>query len=76
MPDLLDHAKDLEMRQRQVALDKALQSNEPEQWIEDGRVLCIACGVEITQARLAAKPGAARCIHCQRIEEQKQHGRR
>lgn len=74
MPDLLDHAKDLEMRQRQAALDKALQNNEPDQWIEDGQVLCIRCGVAITKERLAAKPNAARCIDCQQIEEQKQHG--
>jgi DnaK suppressor protein len=74
MPDILDHAKDLEMRQRQDALDKALKHSEPEQDIRDGVVICIDCGGDIHPARLKAKPNAARCIHCQQIEEQR-HGR-
>ncbi|SEQ24361.1 transcriptional regulator, TraR/DksA family [Amphritea atlantica] len=74
MPDILDHAKELEMRQRQDALDNALKRSEPEQDIRDGVVICISCGVDIQPARLKAKPNAARCIHCQQIEEQK-HGR-
>lgn len=76
MPDLLDRAKDLEMLQRQKALQKTLSSvAEPEQDIrDDGVVICIDCGVVIPQTRLEAKPNAARCIHCQQIEEKK-HGR-
>lgn len=74
MPDILDHAKDLEMRQRQDALNKALKHSEPEQDIRDGTVVCIDCATAINPARLKAKPNAARCIHCQQIEE-KRHGR-
>ena len=73
MPDLLDHTKKLEQQQRQAALKNALQDNEPTQHIEDGQVICIDCGCTVKAARLKAKPNAARCIHCQQIEEQK-HG--
>ncbi|MGI1669988.1 MAG: TraR/DksA C4-type zinc finger protein [Neptuniibacter sp.] len=73
--DVIDHAKELELKQRQIALDKTLKNaSEPQQEIIDGVVICIACGIDIPPARLAAKPNAARCIDCQQIEEQK-HGR-
>lgn len=74
MPDILDEAKELEIRHRQAALDNVLQRTEPEQQTLDGRIICIDCDSPIAHARLAAKPNAARCVHCQLIEEQK-HGR-
>jgi DnaK suppressor protein len=74
MPDILDHAKDVEMRQRQAALDKVLKHKEPAQDIQAGVVICIDCTTPIEIARLSAKPNAARCIQCQTIEE-KRHGR-
>ncbi|MGH1460985.1 MAG: TraR/DksA C4-type zinc finger protein [Neptuniibacter sp.] len=74
MTDIVDNAKKLELKQRQVALKNALSHREPEQDIRDGKAFCISCGIEIPAARLAVKPNAARCIHCQQIEEQK-HGR-
>lgn len=74
MPDLIDRAKDMEMRQRQTALDNVLNQSEPEQEIQDGTVVCISCATPIQKARLAAKPNAARCIQCQTIEERR-HGR-
>lgn len=74
MPDLIDRAKEMEMRQRQVALDNALQTTEPAQDIQDGVVICIDCTIPIEIARLDAKPNAARCIQCQTIEERR-HGR-
>nr|WP_252735091.1 TraR/DksA C4-type zinc finger protein [Amphritea atlantica] len=51
-----------------------MQRTEPEQQTLDGRIICIDCDSPIAHARLAAKPNAARCVHCQLIEEQK-HGR-
>jgi DnaK suppressor protein len=72
--DILDEAKKLEIRHRQAALDNALKRTEPTQQTLDGRVICISCDAPISLDRLAAKPNAARCIHCQQIEEQK-HGR-
>lgn len=74
MPDLIDRAKEVEMRQRQAALDSVLLATEPDQDIQDGIVVCISCAAPIQEARLQAKPNAARCIHCQTIEERK-HGR-
>lgn len=75
MPDLLDEAKEVEMRQRQAALANTLQqAKEPEQDIQNGIVVCISCGINIPKARLSAKPDAARCIDCQTQEEAK-HGR-
>lgn len=72
--DVIDHAKELELKQRQIALNETLErASEPPQEIIDGVVICIACGIDIPVARLEAKPNAARCIDCQEIEEQK-HG--
>ena len=36
---------------------------------------CQDCGEDIGQARLAARPGAARCIDCQVVHEKKQQQR-
>lgn len=75
--DQLDIAKELETTYRQKALEKALANNpEPEQWIENGQVLCIDCEAVIPPKRLAAKPNAARCITCQHKQEVKNGNRR
>lgn len=77
MPDDLDRAKDLEIMQRDIALDKAKQrATQPEQQHDDdGNVICIDCAVLIPQARLEAKPDAARCIDCKAAHEEKQKRR-
>ena len=68
--DQLDIAEELETTYRQNALSHALASNvEPEQWIENGQMLCIDCDVVIPPKRLEAKPNAARCIQCQQRQE-------
>ena len=76
MTDIIDRAKDAEMRHRKAALEEFLaNSKEPEQYVVDGQVLCIRCECAIETARLKAKPEAARCIRCQQHEENK-HGSR
>ena len=41
-----------------------------EQLVVGGKVFCLGCGEAIPAERLAAMPGAARCVDCQReIEE-------
>lgn len=75
MTDIIDRAKELEMQHRQRCLDEALNRRaEPAQQIVGGVVLCIDCDEPVRPARLLAKPDAARCAHCQEIEERK-HGR-
>ena len=71
MTDVLDAAKDLEMHQRQQALAAQQQrAQEPPQDIDDdGTVYCIDCMNIVSPERLAAKPDAARCIHCQHSHE-------
>ena len=73
--DVLDDAKQLEMRQRDQALasHQAGREREPEQWIEQGQVLCIDCSDPVSIKRLAAKPNAARCIDCQSLHELQDH---
>lgn len=70
--DILDHAKQTEMadRQRAIAAQRE-KTKEPEQLIADGEVLCIDCDRQVSKPRLAAKPNAARCIECQSTHELK-----
>nr|WP_082708542.1 TraR/DksA C4-type zinc finger protein [Marinobacterium profundum] len=79
MPDLYDSAQERELQNQQdaQAAHIARQCAEPAQLIVDGQVLCIDCDEAVQPGRLAAKPTAARCIHCQGIQERKgaQHGR-
>lgn len=53
------------------ALRKRMQDDAPGS--PDGA--CQDCGEDIGQARLAARPGAARCIDCQVIHEKRQQQR-
>ena len=70
MPDKLDLAKDVEMLQRDQALNHALSIKDPAQQIVNNQVHCIDCDIAVSPARLAAKPKAARCIDCQQYWEQ------
>lgn len=74
MPDKLDLAKDVEMHQRDQALNHALSVKDPTQQVFNNRVHCIDCDIAISKARLIAKPSAARCIDCQQLWEA-QYGR-
>lgn len=69
MTDIIDHAKDTEMRQRKQALEAQKQRAQepPQDKDEDGTVYCINCVDIIDAERLAAKPNAARCIQCQEL---------
>jgi DnaK suppressor protein len=70
--DDIDRAQELQDLFRQKALESQQKRRaEPEQWIEDGTVLCIDCGLEIEAGRLAAIPNAARCTECQGYHELK-----
>lgn len=71
--DDLDRAKELEMRERQAALERALaQGRETEApLIIDGVRCCIDCGQPIPPARLAARPQSVRCIDCKQEREQR-----
>jgi DnaK suppressor protein len=73
--DQLDDAAMLEQADRDRALSNqcAHREPEPDQWIEDGVVLCIDCAEPVSQPRLAAKPNAARCIDCQQLHERQDH---
>lgn len=63
MADLIDRAQDLEQRQRATAL--ARRRPVP----AAGGGTCVMCGEPIAQERLAALPGAARCVECQNSME-------
>ncbi|CED61151.1 Transcriptional regulator, TraR/DksA family [Moritella viscosa] len=68
--DIYDNAAKVEESQRQQALDKALrQGKEPAQQITNAQVHCLRCDLVIPPLRLAAKPDAAYCIHCQQLRE-------
>jgi len=62
--DFADQAQAAETVHRQAALASARARNES-QILEDGRVVCRDCGESIPAARLAACPGACRCVACQ-----------
>ncbi|QEW05641.1 TraR/DksA C4-type zinc finger protein [Nitrincola iocasae] len=70
MTDIVDHASEREQQQRDQALARRVVF-EPMQDVFDGVVYCIDCGDQISQERLAAKPNAARCIHCQTTWERR-----
>ncbi len=72
--DDLDRAKELEMHQRQVAINNTLNAETLPSQLKDekGRVICLECGVLIPAGRLKAKPKAVHCIDCRYALEQKQ----
>lgn len=73
--DQFDRAKELDNKHQEMALKNqvANRPQEPEQWIEDGEVICIDCTNFVELPRLSAIPNAARCYHCQ-MEHEKHHG--
>ena len=74
--DDLDRAKDLEMKQREVALESALSApehdvGEEQLFDEKEKVICLDCCERIPSKRLKAVPEAVRCIDCKTIWERK-----
>lgn len=71
--DDLDRAKDVEIMQREQALQKALERPDHEigeqQDMVDGICYCIDCGNEIDERRLKIKPESVRCVDCKEIWE-------
>ena len=71
MADDLDRAKDLEMKQRDVALqnqlDNAVEREQP--LVIDGKRCCVDCGMPIPGQRLKARPQSVRCIDCKTYKE-------
>lgn len=68
MSDIIDRACEIEMLQR----DAALESNSRLWQLEhDGssEEYCIDCGESIPEARRLAAPGCKRCIDCQEFNE-------
>ena len=73
MADLIDIASAIEERHRAAALaaqqararaSRAADAPDPAR-----RRDCCDCGAAIPRARLAARPHALRCTHCQALQE-------
>lgn len=69
MTDLCDRASVLEQALHETALAAHRAARCAEPAAPDGR--CIGCGDPIPPERLAARPGAARCVECQEREERR-----
>ncbi len=74
--DDLDRAKDLEMKQRDVAVKLALSvperdAGEEQLFDEKEKVICLDCSIRIPAGRLKAVPNAVRCVECKEIWERK-----
>lgn len=66
----LDQAAALEQRTRDAGIDAARRAGrEPQLRDGTGRIVCKGCGEPLTPARLAAHPGACRCVECQNLHE-------
>jgi len=74
--DDADRAKDYEMKDRQAALNAALNRDPlPEQRRNDsGDIICIDCEQRIEPERLAVRPQAVRCVTCKQHWENAQRG--
>ncbi len=72
--DDLDRAKEYEMKDRQVALDNALQREQqpPARYNDNGERICINCNAVIPPQRLDAYPEAVRCVSCKKQYEQQE----
>jgi len=71
--DQLDRAKQIEMRQRQQALEsqraKARETEAPDE--VGGVRYCLDCGDAIPKARLTARPESVRCVECKGFTEKR-----
>lgn len=70
MSDVADDAQVIQAHHERLMYDQyARARDETEQWLEDGVVYCVDCGIEIPPARLLVLPAAARCVDCQELWE-------
>ena len=67
--DIVDRAQRDEGAYLAAALSSMRSAPDEEQLVENGRVVCRDCGEPIPAARLAACPGACRCVVCQEAAE-------
>ncbi len=65
--DDLDRAAELEIKQRQMALDDHFLRNSKKLVI--GAMNCIECDDVIPSARRLAVPGCTYCVNCQALAE-------
>ncbi len=65
MADFCDLASEAERKFKDAALAKAGAVSQVQLVDQAGRVICLECGEPIPANRLAAMPGAARCVECQ-----------
>jgi RNA polymerase-binding transcription factor len=71
--DQLDHAKELEIKQREIALEAHFKNQKEEPPHEvDGIRYCLDCDDEIPKKRLQARPEAVRCIDCKSDKEKRE----
>ena len=67
MTDIIDRAKEAEVRNREIALrnqqQRAKQTEAP--LVIDGQRCCLDCVDVIPKKRLEAYPDAVRCVYCQ-----------
>lgn len=76
--DDADHAKELEMADRELAISAHKErSKEIEPPLEVyGVRICLDCYEEIPEERLRVRPESVRCVSCKEIKEQKEKLRR
>jgi len=67
--DIADRAQRDERAYLAAALSSTRKAPDEAQIMENGRVICRDCGAPIPTARLAARPGACRCVVCQEASE-------
>ncbi|MFA0607266.1 TraR/DksA C4-type zinc finger protein [Vibrio amylolyticus] len=68
MPDLFDHASQLETKFTEIAIANQLNRTAPTR-LTEGTNECIECGDEIPKARQVAIVGCLYCMPCQEERE-------
>lgn len=73
MTDAIDHAGELEQRERDESLARqAARAAEHEKPFEiEGRRVCLDCFEPIALKRLKANPAAVRCTECQQLQDRR-----
>ncbi|MCJ8272927.1 MAG: TraR/DksA family transcriptional regulator [Gammaproteobacteria bacterium] len=69
MTDTVDAAKELELLQRQDAINRQLAKSKEKPNNIGGIRYCLDCDGEVPKARIAALPDVVRCIDCQSLNE-------
>ena len=71
MTDVVDAAKELELLQRQDALNRQLVKSKEKPNDINGIRYCLDCDGEVPKARISALSSVVRCIDCQSINERR-----